>query len=300
MQSLARKLLEGLDQRRTRGWRNAEATAVDRITHQREVHISHVHTNLVGTAGFQLHACVRMGTEALQHPVMADGGLAPGDDGHALTLLAMTADRRIYLATGRDHPDHYSLVHATHATRLQLCDQAGMSLEGLGDHHQTGGVLVQAMDDAGTRHVLEPRHMVQQGVEQCAIGMPSSWMHHQSGGLVQHQQVIVLEDDIQLDVLGYPLALRLLLGIQLQQSAAVHDVARTQHAAVNGEEPVLDPAGKAGAGVLGKELRSDLVETLPAQFGRHFGAELNDVLGIGRHARERRGRSLWFQLRACG
>ncbi|MNQ41246.1 hypothetical protein D3C85_549160 [compost metagenome] len=125
-------------------------------------------------------------------------------------------------------------------------------------------------------------------------------MHHQTGGLVQHQQVFVFIDDVEFDVLGNPLSLGLLLGIQFQQRPAVHDVARAQHAAVDSEKAVLDPAGKAGTGVLGEKLRSDLVETLPAQFGRYLGAELDDLFVDGRHARERRGRSLWFRLRACG
>ncbi|MNN45853.1 hypothetical protein D3C81_1602050 [compost metagenome] len=148
-----------------------------------------------------------MGAETLQHPVVADRRLAAGDHGHALALLAMAADGGIDLAAGRDHTDHHGLIDTAHAAGLQLRHQAGVGLEGLGHHHQAGGVLVQAVDDAGPRHVGQPRHMVQQGVQQGAVGMPGSRMHHQAGGLVQHQQVFVFIDDIELDVLRHPLAL---------------------------------------------------------------------------------------------
>ncbi|MCY1562913.1 hypothetical protein D9M68_1003770 [compost metagenome] len=68
------------------------------------------------------------------------------------------------------------------------------------------------MDDARARHIDDIRHVVQQGVEQGAIGMPGSRVHHQARRLVDHQQLVVFIDDIQLDVLGDPFALGLLLG----------------------------------------------------------------------------------------
>ncbi|MOA16144.1 hypothetical protein D3C78_1363390 [compost metagenome] len=152
------------------------------------------------------------------------------------------------------------------------------------------------MDDAGARDIDDVRHMVQQRVEQGAISVARSRVDHQPGGLVDHQDVVVFIDDIQLDVLGHPLALGFLLGLKGQQRAAVDDIARTQDGAIDRQAPLLDPGGKARARVLSEQLGGDLVEALPAQFGRHLCAKLND-LG---HARISGRHSLWFRLHACG
>src|SRR3546814_10826197 len=79
---------------------------------------------------------------------MADRRLAALHHRHALTLLAMPTDRRVDRTTSNDHADDDRLVDAADATRLQLLDQPGLRLQRLGHDHQTGGVLVQAMNDA--------------------------------------------------------------------------------------------------------------------------------------------------------
>ncbi|GAB3475102.1 hypothetical protein GCM10027398_31260 [Azotobacter salinestris] len=87
-------------------------------------------------------------------------------------------------------------------------------------------------------------------------------------------------DDIQLDGLGDPLALRLLLGIQLEQGAAMHDVTGAQHGTIDGQTPVLDPGGQARAGMFGKELCGDLVEALTAQLEGDFGTKSDGLIVV--------------------
>jgi len=111
-------------------------------------------------------------------------------------------------------------------------------------------------------------------------------MHHQPCGLVQYQDVFILEDDIQRNVLRHPLALRLLLGRQLEDRPCVHRIARTQHRTVDREQAILYPGAEARAGVVGEQLRRDLVETLPAQLERHLGAELDRLCIDCRHIRD--------------
>lgn len=296
MQRLAREILQRFDHGLAGSRRNAETTAVGRVAHQREVDVGHVHTDLVGPAGFQLDPHMGVGTETLEHAIMADRLLAALHYRHALALLAVTTDGGVDLATGGDDPDHDAFIDPADAAALQLCDQLCLRLDGLGHHHQAGGVLVQAMDDAGTRHIDNVRYVVQQGVEQRAVGMASSRVHHQARRLVDHQDVIVFIDDVQGDVLGDPFSLGLLFGSQFKNGTAVDDVARTDHRPIHSQAAVLDPGGKARARVLGKELCGDLIEALAAQFGRHLCAKF---YFIG-HARTGRRHSLWFRLRACG
>ncbi len=106
------------------------------------------------------------------------------------------------------------------------------------------------MHDAGTRNIDDVRHMVQQGIEQRAVGMTGSRMHHQTRRLVDDEDLVVFIDDVELDVLSNPFTLGLLLGNQLENSATMHDVAGAQYASVHSQAAVLDPGGKARARVL--------------------------------------------------
>ena len=46
--------------------------------------------------------------------------------------------------------------------------------------------------------------MVQQRIDQCAAGIARSWMHHQAGRFINHDQVGIFKDDIQGDSFRLP------------------------------------------------------------------------------------------------
>ncbi len=79
----------------------------------------------------------------------------------------------------------------------------------LGDQDDAGGLLVQTVDDAGTKvatHLGERIQVVQQRVDQRAVvahvlRRSRSGMHHHSGRLVDDRQVLVLMQDVERDVL---------------------------------------------------------------------------------------------------
>ena len=156
------------------------------------------------------------------------------------------------------------------------------------------------MDNAGTRHVDDVRHVVQQSVEQGAIGVPGSRVHHQSSRFVDDQDLLVFVDDIQRDILSNPLTLGFLLGLERQQGTTMDDVARTQHRTVNRHQPLFNPGRQTRTRVLGKQECGDLIEALTAHFIGHLGVQFNDLLINRGHARQQRGSSLWFRLHACG
>ena len=76
-----------------------------------------------------------------------------------------------------------------------------MRLVGLGDHQQSRGIAVDAVDDAGPLHPANAGEfapaMVEQRVNQRAIGMTRGGMHHQPSGLIDDDQIVVLEDDVE-------------------------------------------------------------------------------------------------------
>jgi len=277
MQCLAREGFHRLDHGRAGCRRNAEAPAVRLVADQREANVSHVHANLVGTAGFQLDPHVGVRAEALEYTVVADRRLAAVGNRHALAHAAMAADRGIDLAAGSDHANHDALVDAADLARLHLLDQPGLRLQGLGHYHQAGGVLVQAVDDTGARYVDDVRHVVQQCIEQCPAGMPGGRVHNQPGRLVDHHDMVVFVDDIQLDIFGDPLALGLLLGLKDKLRATMDEVSRAHHGTIDRQAAFFDPRSQPGTRVLGEQLGGDLVEALTAQFGRDLCAKLNDL-----------------------
>ncbi len=241
MQRLAREAFHCLDH----GWagsrRNAEAATVGLVADQRKADMGHVHADLVGAAGFQLDPYMGVRAEALEHPVVADGWLAAVGDRHALAHAAVATDRGVDLATGGDHPDDDALINAADLARLHLLDQLGLRLQGLGDHHQTGGVLVQAVNDTRTRYVDDVWHVVQQRIEQGAAGVPGSRVHDQPGGLVDDHDVVVFVDDIQFDIFCYPLTLGFLFGLQGKLGATVNEVARAHDGTIDRQAALFDP-----------------------------------------------------------
>jgi hypothetical protein len=113
----------------------------------------------------------------------------------------MATDRRIDGARTLDDAARQRLIVALDAARLQLPHQIGLRLERLGDHHQAAGVLVQAMHDAGPRHLVELRDVVQERIEQGAAPVAAARVNDQACRLVDHQQAIVLMDHLQRDIL---------------------------------------------------------------------------------------------------
>ena len=66
------------------------------------------------------------------------------------------------------------------AARLQLAHQFRVRMQCPGDDHQTGGVGIQSMHDAGARQLRKLRCMEQQPVQQRAGPVAGGRMHHQS------------------------------------------------------------------------------------------------------------------------
>ena len=89
--------------------------------------------------------------------------------------------------------------------RGELLRQALVRDVGLGDDQQARRVLVDAVDDARPRNAADARQrsaaMVEQRVDQRAVEIARRRVDDQPGGLVDDQQMLVLEDDRQRDVL---------------------------------------------------------------------------------------------------
>ena len=85
--------------------------------------------------------------------------------------------------------------------RSELLRQPFVRDVGLGDDQQARRVLVDAVDDARPRDPADPGQrsaaMVEQSVDQGPVEIPRGGVHDQPCGLVDDQQMLVLEDDLE-------------------------------------------------------------------------------------------------------
>ena len=119
-------------------------------------------------------------------------------------LGGVTRDWLFYRAAGGHGADRHRFVFAGNFTRLQRFHQPGLRRHGFRHHHQSGGVFIQTVHNAGTRHVGDFRVMMQQRIEHRAVRVTGARVHHQIARLVDHQDVAVFIDDIQRDILRLP------------------------------------------------------------------------------------------------
>jgi len=105
-------------------------------------------------------------------------------------------------AIARDNSLHNRKVNFLHRARLELRRQRGLRERRPRDDHHARGFLVEAMDDARTHHTVRLGHRGQLGksceqrVNQGRMRTARGGMHRHSGGLVDHDQLAIGEDDL--------------------------------------------------------------------------------------------------------
>ena len=172
----------------------------------------HVHPDLVGSARLQAAADETGSGEAFLQLIVGD--CLPGSCGsthsHFLPVGAGTLQsggNRARPAFGRT-PNKCE-VFAFHAAIAAVGGELfGQALVGgiiLGDHQETGCLLVDAVDDAGTLHPADTGQTIaamgNQGVDEGASFIACTGVDHQPRRLVDDNEVGVLVDDGELDIL---------------------------------------------------------------------------------------------------
>ena len=164
-----------------------------------------------------------------------DGVAANGTNHRALVGLGHPMDHRQVLA-GRD-------------ALLDLHLQLHQGFLAFGHHDAAGGVLIQAVDDAGAHLPTDAGQIgavVQQRIHQGAVLVARGRVHREAGGLVEHDQMPVFKQHIQGDVLGEQIGqglggrhpkLHLIPRPQGRLGAARHPV----HPHVTGIDELLNP-----------------------------------------------------------
>ena len=166
-----------------------------------------VDANLVRSACLQTAEDIGEAAVALEHLDMGHGGLGIElCHAHLLAVDLVPSDGRVNGALVLlDVAVADGEVLAREAVRLDLLAESGVGDIGLRDRQQSAGVLVDTVDDPGAQLAVDARQLiaatVHQSVDQRAAVVARSRVHHHSLGLIDHEQVRVLIDDIEGDIL---------------------------------------------------------------------------------------------------
>jgi outer membrane protein assembly factor BamD len=274
MQRLALELGQLREERLGGASWNSAPAAIHGIPDHRESNMSQVDPNLMSSPALQLGTHERVAAEALQHAVVSDSGSTVGANGHLGPLSAMPPDRLVDGTSARHHAGTYGEVMAFDLAMRQRGNECGMDFRRSRDDQQAARVLIQSVNQPRPGHQSEPGIEPQQGILERVRRVSGARMHDEAGRFVDHQQRLVLEDDLQREALrGHVLG-----GLQPRVDA---DLLRAQHlvpgpgpAAVDLDGSRLDPALQSGARILWQRPRKRLIQ---AQ-SRHIRGE-QEVMG---------------------
>jgi hypothetical protein len=117
--------------------------------------------------------------------------------------------------------------------------------------------------------------VVQQGILQGAVRIARRRVHHQAGGFVDDQQRGVLMDQIQRDILGQVLHLRVESRLQHYTLATVDLLPGTQaDLAIETYTTLSDPLLQPGAGKIGEQGGQGLVQAFAGELSADLPGEL--------------------------
>ncbi len=95
-----------------------------------------------------------------------------------------------------DHPTpHKGNIFFSDSPIFKLKGKVTKRFFMLGHNHDTRGVLVQPVDDSGASLSSEARQVrtvIEEGVDQGAVSIPSGRMNHHARGFIDDDEIIIL------------------------------------------------------------------------------------------------------------
>ena len=183
--------------------------AICGITDHRVAAMGEMDTNLVGASGLEA-AFEQTGGVAddAAHPVVGHRRPAAlGHDRHPFAVQRAAPDIAFDAARGWAGQSPYQgLINSRKASRGELIGQTVVRGVGLGGHHESAGVLVEPVDDAGPHDAANARQAVatvgDKGVDQGRIRISGGGVHDHAGRLVDDDDGGIFKHHVEGDSLS--------------------------------------------------------------------------------------------------
>ncbi len=176
---------------------------VETVAQKGVAEIRQMHPDLVGASRLQGHLEARRPRpRRLDHPIAGHRPLAVGHNRHALAVVTVAADRPVdHSPHRRRQPPDHRLVETFHPMQGELPGEADVGTIGLGHHQDTAHLAVETMDDARPGDATDAGEAVaamgEEGVDEGTGTVAGSGVDHHARRLDQHQQMLVLEQDVE-------------------------------------------------------------------------------------------------------
>lgn len=184
-------------ERQTRGI----TAAIDGITQEGVADVGEMDADLMSTPAVEVDIELAAPRKATDNAQVGHGGSPGVNDRHALTVAVIPANGRVDARRLLGEAAvHQRPVAASQGATLQLRREMAVGTLSLGDHQQTTGVAVEAVNDSGTFGAPQQRPGVAalaQPVGQSSVGVTRGRVDDEPGGLVDDGDALVLEGDAQ-------------------------------------------------------------------------------------------------------
>lgn len=251
-----------------------KAAAVHGVSEKREPETLAVDADLMRAAGFETagdpadHAlpCV---------PERHTGDMGAGGahrarnvDGKPHRVPGVTADRTVDQRPLRGFASKQRPVLTLHRAFLKLTDKGGFRFKRLRDHHETGRVAVQTMNNAGAGQHPKLRVTEKKTIQQRIVPVTRRRMYNKAGRLIHNDDRVILIRHVKRDIRGREGEL---LGRRLRSDRDhISLIDRIPHLidrlSIYRDRALLDPRLKTGARNFGHQGGECLIEPLPGVF----------------------------------
>ena len=170
--------------------------------------VGHVDPDLVGASRLQTAAHMGAARVPGDDLTMGHRAAAVRHHRHFLPVHRMAADGGVHSAAVLFQvPHHHALVGPGQGVVLELGGELLVGIVVFRRDDEAGGVPVNAVDDTRPQFPADAGEgvpaVVEQGVDQRAVRVAGGRVDHQALGLVHHDDILILVDDVQRDVLGH-------------------------------------------------------------------------------------------------
>lgn len=157
---------------------------------------------------------------------------------------------------------------------LESVHQRTKSLLVLGHQKNAGSVLVQPVDDPRPTGLGRGQiaAVMQKPMHQGAADMAGGRVYYQSGGFVDHQEVLVFVENRKIDVFRNQIRGRRRWKTHRDHIVGMQTVAGLYHLAVHQSVGRIDQPVQRGAGMFGEFVEEKMVQSLPDLVWPHLQA----------------------------